>query len=63
MKGTILSCFVTYLALLAPISQNGQTHSNSSSANVFDHFVGLALKGLGGKFVDFSHDCITLGSS
>ena len=30
-----------------PISQNGQTHSNSSSAIcVFDHFVGLALKGL-----------------
>ena len=25
-----------------PIPQNGQTHSNS----VFDHFVGLALKGL-----------------
>ena len=30
-----------------PISQNGQTHSNNSSANclkVFDDFVGLALK-------------------
>ena len=32
--------------------QNGQTHSNNSSAicqqivSVFDHFVGLALKGL-----------------
>ena len=26
--------------------QNGQTHSNNSSALVFDHFVGLALKGL-----------------
>ena len=40
------------LTLLAPISQNGQTHSNNSSAIwrrivwVFDHFVGLALKGL-----------------
>ena len=37
-----------------PISQNGQTHSNNSSAKTnsdelfeeFDHFVGLALKGL-----------------
>ena len=37
------------LTLYAPISQNGQTHSNNSSAkclSVFDHFVGLALKGL-----------------
>ena len=32
-----------------PTSQNGQTHSNNSSANclnVFDHFVGFAFKGL-----------------
>ena len=30
-----------------PISQNGQTHSNNSSATCnFDYFVGLALKGL-----------------
>ena len=36
-----------------PISQNGQTHSNNSSAilptnclSVFDHFLGLVLKGL-----------------
>ena len=37
------------LTLLEPILQNGQTHSNNSSAiclSVFDHFVGLALKGL-----------------
>ena len=37
------------LTLWAPISQNGQTHSNNLSANclsVFDHFVGLALKEL-----------------
>ena len=35
--------------LYAPTKQNGQTHSNNSSANclsVFDHLVGLALKGL-----------------
>ena len=29
-----------------PISQNGRTHSNNSSLSVFDHFTGLALKGL-----------------
>ena len=40
------------LTLLAPIPQNGQTHSNNSSAIwrrivcVFDHFVKLALNGL-----------------
>ena len=37
------------LTLKAPIPQNGQTHSNNSSAvcfSVFDHFVELALKGL-----------------
>ena len=38
-----------------PTPQNGQTHSNNSSAvgkelfGVFDHFVGLAFKGLGEK--------------
>ena len=43
------------LTLYAPISQNGQTYSNNSSAklptnclSVFDHFVGLARKGLTG---------------
>ena len=43
--------FVTFQA---PIPQNCQTHSNNSSAtacvldqqSVFDHFLGLALKGL-----------------
>ena len=40
------------LTLKVPIPQNGQTHSNNSSANcrqivwVFDYFVKLALKGL-----------------
>ena len=37
------------LTLWAPTPQNGQTHSNNSSAeclSVFDHFVGLVLKGL-----------------
>ena len=41
------------------IPQNGQTHSNNWSAianclSVFDHFVGLALKGLLSK----NHSCI-----
>ena len=42
----------TPLTLYASVLQNGQTHSNNSSPNcqrivcVFDHFVGLALKGL-----------------
>ena len=42
-----------FLTLYASIPQNGQTHSNNSSGNlptyylsVFDHFVGLVLKGL-----------------
>ena len=42
-----------FLTLKAPISQNGQTHSNNLSAklptnclSVFDHFVGFTLKGL-----------------
>ena len=39
------------LTLQESTPQNGQTHSNNSSAItncliVFDHFVGLALKGL-----------------
>ena len=41
------------LTLSAPISQNGQTHSKqfvsnllTNCLNVFDHFVGLVLKGL-----------------
>ena len=41
------------LTLWAPVLQNGRTHSNNSSKksptnclSVFDHFVGLALKGL-----------------
>ena len=40
------------LTVLVPTPQNGQTHSNNSSAklpmnylNVFHHFVGLALNG------------------
>ena len=33
------------LILWAPLSQNGQAHS-------FDHFVGLALKGLSMRFCD-----------
>ena len=43
---------ILILILYAPTPQNGQTHSNNSSAtadgclNVFDHFVGLAFKGL-----------------
>ena len=37
-----------YLNIYAPPPQNGQIHSNNSSAGlgVFDHFVGLALKEL-----------------
>ena len=48
LKPTILSP----LTLEAPILQNAQIYSNSSPAtaanylSVFDHFVGLALKGL-----------------
>ena len=41
------------LTFLVPTSQNGETHSNNSSAisrryclSVFDHFARLALKGL-----------------
>ena len=35
------------LIFLAPIPQNGQTHSNNSNClSVFAHFVKLALKGL-----------------
>ena len=36
------------LTLQAPTPQNGQTHSNNSSANCrrIDHFLGLALKAL-----------------
>ena len=33
------------LTLYTPTPQNGQTHSKNSSA-VFDHFMGLTLKGL-----------------
>ena len=45
---------ICVLTLYAPISQNGQTHSNHSSANlsVFDHFAGLALKGLTGRLFE-----------
>ena len=38
-----------YLTLYAPTPQNGHRHSNNSLANcmsVFNHFGGLALKGL-----------------
>ena len=35
------------LTFLVPISQNGQTHPNNSNClSVFNHFWGLALKGL-----------------
>ena len=42
----------TALSVYAPTPQNGQKHSNNSSAlptnclSVFDHFVGLALKSI-----------------
>ena len=39
------------LQTLVPTPQNGQSHSKNSSAicrHLFDHFVGLALKGLSG---------------
>ena len=43
-------CWRAALTLQAPIPQNGQTYSNKSSPtnclSVFDHIVGLALKGL-----------------
>ena len=45
-------CFFPSLTLYKPTPQNGQTNSNNSSAmqtnclNVFDHFMGVALKGL-----------------
>ena len=45
--------------LQAPTPQNGQKDSHSSSAkltnclNVFDHFVGLVLKGL----ISYSYTC------
>ena len=42
--------FDRLLTILAPTPQNNQTHSNNSSAaacvSVFDHFVGLAFKGV-----------------
>ena len=41
------------LTLSAPTSQNDQTHSNNSSLclRVFDHFVGLAFKGLRSRLI------------
>ena len=53
----ILQVVNACLTLHAQTPQNGQTHSNNSSAtadenclSVFDHFVSLALKGLIEKF-------------
>ena len=49
---TKLSCQKSVLILQTPTTQNDQTNSKNSSAtaanclSVFDHFVGLALKGL-----------------
>ena len=37
-----------------PTPQNGQTHSNNL-LTVFDHFVGLALKGLNTPFAENCH--------
>ena len=53
-RATNMSVSVEWiLTRYTPTLQNGQTHSNNSSAiwaknclSVFDHFVGLALKGL-----------------
>ena len=54
------------LALYAPTPQNGQTHSKNSSATVvwtivwvFDHFVGLALTGLGYEVETCTEDVLT----
>ena len=47
------------LTLSAPVPQNGQTQSNNSLStnclSVFDHFVGLAFKGLRKKALDLSN--------
>ena len=37
---------------VAPTPQNGQTHSNNSNClSVFEHLMGLALKGLTNKYI------------
>ena len=40
----VMFIFDMFLTLYAPTTQNGQKQTNCLS--VFDHFVGLALKGL-----------------
>ena len=60
MARVYTSIFHSILTLQAPTPEDDQTHSNNSSANeqptnclsVFDHFVGLAVKGLS-KFLTF----------
>ena len=63
MARVYTSIFHSILTLQAPTPEDGQTHSNNSnnwSANeqptnclsMFDHFVGLAVKGLS-KFLTF----------
>ena len=45
----MMQCFMTGRSFFNPSSanqQNDQTQSNNSSANLFDHFVGLALEWL-----------------
>ena len=49
LRLVVISEFWQDLNPLSAIPQNGQTHSNNSTTNcfsMFDHFVGLALKGL-----------------
>ena len=60
MARVYTSIFHSILTLQAPTPEDGQTHSNNSSANeqptkclsMFDHFGGLAVKGLS-KFLTF----------
>ena len=47
------------LTLKAPTPQNGQTHSNSC-LSVFDHFVGLAFKGLRDNSIERWYNPCTL---
>ena len=44
----------SFLTLEEPTPQNGQTHSNNSSA-ISRHFVGLALKGLIAEYFEVFH--------
>ena len=54
-----------YLNLSEPAPHNGQTYSINSSTvldelflSVFDHFVGLALKGLKGLYCNFTSNFV-----